>query len=515
MGTLDIYRKWSSDRVEYELEKTPLPLPSTLPKSIHIMHHQKIGFLAGIRNPKMIFRFQMGLGKSLVSLLVLNYLIENKHANKALILAPKPLNISAWLTEASKFSKIPVGGYSGDSKERQQYLMNSIHSKEKIIVSDYHTLQSVFSIPNINPKLKKTGKVDARKHIANIEKIEQFSKHFDIIVCDEIHKNKNQKALRSTIVSHLMELIPYRYGLTGTLFDKSPDDIWSQFQIIDRGKTLGSWWYFMKTFFVEKFDPFTYNKKKWVFNDKMETALREKIGQLCLSRDTKECVDLPPINITPVSLPMPKEHASYYKTVEQDIIKSSGNLAACEDSFIKMRFLLSSLIPFRNFDADEKREYVRLPENPKLEWVMEFLDDIEESTQVIIFHDFVESGNWISEELKKNKISFSRIYGGTKDKEGEKDKFISGKTRVLLGNTNSIAEGFNLQNASYSIFYESPMSSIIRSQALQRSGGRIGQTKVHFIYDLFLSPSMEQDVIERVREGISLHKALTSTRRPV
>lgn len=177
---------------------------------------------------------------------------------------------------------------------------------------------------------------------------------------------------------------------------------------------------------------------------------------------------------------------------------------------MKIRQLMSGLIPLKD-DSGDTTGYARLSENPKLEWLLEFFEDIPENKQVIIFHDFIESGAWICETLKKNKISFSRIYSGTKNKEEEKEKFLSGKTRVMVGNTNSISEGFNFQNATYSIFYESPVSSIIRAQAERRSGGRLGSTSKHTIYNLFLTPSLEETIIQRVYEGMDLHKALTET----
>ena len=503
---LSVYKEWSDERIEYELSKTPIP---PLPEGVKLLRHQKIGFLAGVRNPKMILRFKMGLGKSITSLLILNYLIANKMIRRGLILAPRPLNIGSWVNEAQKFSKAPVAYCSGSPEERQNFLMKSIRSKQGIVISDYYTMNSVFSKKNTHPKINKNGKKDKNKYIADIEKINEFSIHFDAIVLDEIHKNKNQTTLRTHILTHLTESIYYRYGLTGTLFDKSPVDIWSQFNIINRGKTLGSFWYYQKEFFVEKFCPFTLSKKKYVFNDKKMGALKDRINRVCLSYNTEECIDVPPITHVDVPLPITHEHINYYDEIKDIIMQSKGNLKECEASFVKMRLLLSSLIPLKDEDLGGNTEYIRLSENPKLEWILEFLDNINLNDQVIIFHDFIESGNWIAEELKRNKITYSRIYGGTKDKESEKAKFLKGETQVMIGNNTSISEGFNLQNAAYSIFYETPISSIIRAQAEMRSGGRIGSVH-HTIYDLYLSPSLEKSYIDLVKNGISLHQMLTS-----
>ena len=501
---LSVYKNWGEERLEYALEKTPLLFPKNPP-----MKHQKIGFLAATKNPRMIFRWEMGTGKTALSYFILNHLVKENKIRKALVLSPRPSHISEWLKSSQMFSLFPVKGETGDPVVRRDFLINSGKESSRIIISDYYTMMYTLSKKLEEPRRKKNGKIDKRTLFPDEERIKNLSTYFDCIICDEIHKLKNKDALISQIIALLSENIYYRYGLTGTLFDKSPSDVWAQSFIIDRGKTFGSYWYFQKEFFKEKYSPFTPSHKKWEFNSKRMTEFKKRLNTICLSYETSECADLPPIQTISVALPLPIEYNHPYDTIiteMKNIISKTGQ----ENSFMKMRQLMSGLIPLKD-DNGNTNGYARLSENPKLEWILEFLDDIPENKQVIIFHDFIESGTWICETLKKNKISFSRIYSGTKNKEEEKEKFLSGKTRVMVGNTNSIAEGFNFQNATYSIFYESPVSSIIRAQAERRSGGRLGSTAKHTIYNLFLTPSLEETIIQRVYEGMDLHKAITET----
>ncbi len=501
---LSIYKKWSDERIQYMLEKTPLPFAKVPP-----MRHQKVGFIVGTQNPHTIFRWEMGTGKTALSYFLLNHLIQEKKIKKALVLSPRPSHVSEWLKSAQSFSLYSVEGGVGEPQDRRDFLMKSTSSKSPVIVTDYYSLMHTFSKKINEPKRKKNGKLDTRVLFPNEDLIKSIVPYFDCLVCDEVHKLKNKDALISQIVACFSESIYYRYGLTGTLFDKSPADVWSQSFIIDRGKTFGSYWFFRKEFFKEKFSPFTPSQKKWDFDLKKMSSFKKKLNTVCLSYETNECVDLPPIQVISVALSLPAEYTQPYSKIMDSITVSHTRIGQ-ENSFMAMRQLMSGLVPLK--DTEGKTEsYARMAENPKLEWILEFIEDIPPSKQVIIFHDFIESGAWICEALKKQKISFSRIYSGTKNKEDEKEKFLSKKTQVMVGNTQSIAEGFNFQNASYSIFYESPVSAIIKAQAERRSGGRLGSTEKHTIYNLFLTPSLEESILSNVYAGMDLHKAITET----
>ena len=100
------------------------------------------------------------------------------------------------------------------------------------------------------------------------------------------------------------------------------------------------------------------------------------------------------------------------------------------------------------------------------------------------------------------------LSGATKDKIGAKNEFVNNKsTRIFVVNSKSGGTALNLQIANYVIYFESPVSAIVRSQSEKRCH-RTGQTKRTFIYDLIVGGSIEEKVLEYVKEGKNLLKTL-------
>ncbi len=81
--------------------------------------------------------------------------------------------------------------------------------------------------------------------------------------------------------------------------------------------------------------------------------------------------------------------------------------------------------------------------------------------------------------------------------------------RILVANSVSGGTGLNLQIANYVIFYESPVSPIHRLQAEWRCY-RAGQTKAVFIYDLVVAESVDEKILEFIKEGKNLLSTLCS-----
>ena len=79
--------------------------------------------------------------------------------------------------------------------------------------------------------------------------------------------------------------------------------------------------------------------------------------------------------------------------------------------------------------------------------------------------------------------------------------------KVLVANHKTGGTGLNLQVAPYMVFYESPPSSIARSQAERRSW-RMGQKNSVFIYDLVMKGTVDERILFYNKQGKDLLKAL-------
>jgi len=216
-----------------------------------------------------------------------------------------------------------------------------------------------------------------------------------------------------------------------------------------------------------------------------------------------ECLDLP--SKVAVSRPfvMTDEQWSYYQAVlDQVREQATGNkLLDVQGVFVRLRQITGGFVSLSG-------EPSALAVNPKLDVLMELLDELPETEKLVVFNEFIFSGDQIMDALKERKISAARLYSGTKDKQGELRRFVDDpKCRAFVVNSQSGAHGLNLQAAHYVVFYESPVSPIIRQQAEARCL-RQGQEQTVFVYDLFGMHTVDQKILRFLEDGKDLFVAL-------
>jgi len=100
------------------------------------------------------------------------------------------------------------------------------------------------------------------------------------------------------------------------------------------------------------------------------------------------------------------------------------------------------------------------------------------------------------------------LYGATENKYETMQKFLNDKDcRVYVVNSKSGAMSLNLQKAHYQVYFESPVSPIIREQSGKRLH-RLGQQHRVFIYDLVMKHTIDEKIVGFIKEGKSLYEAI-------
>ena len=172
-----------------------------------------------------------------------------------------------------------------------------------------------------------------------------------------------------------------------------------------------------------------------------------------------------------------------------------------------MRQISSGFVGFKDDDTGEKAQ-LTFEVNPKLDLLMELIDELPEDRKIIIFHEFTYSGSLICQELMKRKYKHGWLWGGTKDWTSIKNSFNTDPNyRILVLNHKKGGMGLNLQIANYCAYYESPVSAMIRYEC----DGRIrrdGQKYPCFYYDLLMKDSMDDHILELHKSGDNIYKIL-------
>ena len=452
--------------------------------------HQLATFILGVYNPRFLWFLSMGLGKSKIVLDILNYYKLTGKVNKTLVLVPSPISIESFREQIEIHSDFSHVALYGVRQER----WNRLESNDvDIYVLNFAGLQSMLMEDDGNNRMPST------------KNIVEFSNHFDSMVIDEIHNCKSLKTLNYKLSLMVSRNYYIRMGLTGTPMNRDPMDLWTQFNIIDGGETLGrTISLYREAFFKSKIN--YWGGYEYVFDKRKEPILKKKLLNKSIRYSEFEVQELPELVRRIIRIQMPPENRGYYQSIVKGLIAVKGNYVEIDAVFVRLRQICSGFLQHK-LDTEEKAT-IDFDYNPKLEALMDLIRGISEKHKIVIFHEFIHSGHLISKELKKNKLKHVLLSGATKDKIGAKNEFVNNKsTRIFVVNSKSGGTALNLQIANYVIYFESPVSAIVRSQSEKRCH-RTGQTKRTFIYDLIVGGSIEEKVLEYVKEGKNLLKTL-------
>lgn len=469
------------------------PVPDfTLP----LYKHQKACFLLGVEIPAFLYFASMGLGKTGLALNLIKYHQKCGKVKHSLVVVPNLVMFASWKNEAKKHApELNVVPLQGGTLDRFEILENV--DEDSVFVVNYQGLAYMASTK---------GKRKNSKRILDTDMVDQLAQIFDALILDEIHSVKNHTSLSYQVCNRMAYKIPIRYGLTGTPFGRNPHDLWAQFHIIDRGLTLGrSLGIFREAYFKQIKN--YWGGYEYKFLKYKEKELSSMIKNRSIRYDVEECaLSLPPVVDTIVEVNFSTGALDYYKEILKDLVSTKMDYMEKEAGFMRLRQLSSGFISME--DPNGKKELVEFSENPKLEALLELLDEMPETSKAVVFNEFIFSGDLICNALKDKKIGFSRLWSGTKDPEAELARFNSDPNcRVFVVNSQSGGVGLNLQVANFVIFYESPVSPITRQQAEKRVH-RTGQTSTVFMYDLVTAGTVDRRILKHLQEGKSLFEAI-------
>lgn len=479
-----IYKKMSAERIDELFAKYVGKVRTKTP----LRQHQKVSAMLGCKYDRYLYLLDMGLGKSLTSLVT----VMAKNPKRTLICVPSVANIGAWVDEIMlRTPHLTVAGVTGTPKRRHAAMFGS----SKIIIVTYMGLLS-FCCSRVPIGKRKT------KMMVDSKKIAALSKHFECIICDEITKACEPTSATFKVLRFLSPAMKYFYGLTGTLFGRDATDLWGQFYLVDLGETFGkTLGLFREAFFSKKpryFGGFDYKLRK-----RRKPILMRWLRNRSIRYETAECVELPPVSYITKRCELAASAEKLYDNIALELQAAKKNHVLAESSFIRMRQLTGGFVTLKGREKTEDRIEIILKQNPKLDLLLEVIEEIPKDSKVLIFHQFKTSGALISEALTKAGHKNLRLYSGTKRKDEVVREFDKRKDIKHLVGSSTAAYGLNIQSANYVIFYESPVDSRERLQ-MEKRAHRVGQTKKVFFIDLVARGTVDERIRQFNNEGKNL-----------
>lgn len=475
--------------------------------------HQIATFLVCERMPGLNVWLDMGGGKTLTMLTLIEWRIRRGEIDRAMVLVPLSANLNEWADQIEQHTNLTYEVLDGSRAER----IAGLEGDAQVVVVTYagflHLVSNkVEEWKTVRGRRKKVKKLRIDKSICRA-----LGRAFGFWVCDESTFIKNREAESWKAVNACFKFTRYRYLMTGTPYNVDPQDLWAQFKLVDGGETLGkTLGLFRAAFCREVVNPF--NPWPEYEFDKRKTKMLRRFSRACSIRyrDT-EMTELPPVvggllgdNLMMRRVEFSKEAGAYYDKFIADFQDGKKAVRPMENTWVLMRSLTSGYLAA--VDEKGQRVDVMFKDNPKLDSLVELLGEADPSRQIIVACYYKPTVRMVTERLKKEGFAPLQIYGDTS--AGQRKEalraFRAGESRVMVAST-AIAYGMNLQTASIIAMFETPSSPVERKQ-LEKRVHRHGQKNRCYIYDLVVKGTVDEAIVFSMKKGQDLFERLIEGR---
>lgn len=495
---------WMKELDEGELDDAIDALKPVATPHENLRLHQKVCFLLGIAYPGFAFWLDMGTGKTLLALELLQYWFDARRIQRAVVLVTSDKAFSTWEKQVKQFNiEMPVITLEGSSQDKWRTLEE--HTKGLVLVT------YPGAVAMCSEKVPKKGRKKAHM-VLSPRRVEQLSCWAQGLVLDESTRVGHHTSLTHKLANKLRQRAFCRYALAGRPFGRDPTILQPQMKVVDHGDTLGeNLGLFRAAFFREEKVHWDRSgrARNYIFDRKKEGDLSRMLQHRSITYDAKECIDLPPVTPIIDEVSFPSEAETYYRRVIDQLIAAKGNYHEMENAFLTMRQVSSGFVGVRDDETGDRAE-IEFAENPKLERLLELAEDTPEGHKMVIFYDFTYSGRRISKELLAQGDKNCWLWSGTKDHRAEMERFLTDpeyRFMILQNRIGAYALDGLQRVANYTVFYESPVSAIDREQA-ERRLVRDGQELPVMQYDLVVKGSYDRRILDFHREGEELMKVL-------
>lgn len=391
----------------------------------------------------------MGTGKTFHALVQAQHYIDTKQIDKMLVVSPKTVTYN-WEDETVLWGWLDPLVVSGTAQKRRQLLKSEYND---IFVLNYDIL---------------------RLHARELEHM--FTKYKMLLVLDEIHKIKNQQALRTKAIFRLSPR--FIIGLSGTPIMNQVEDIFSSIQLLTDKRMWRNIWDFRQWHCNIEVVRYQGRKVHQVTGYKNLPELKRRIDPICVRRIKKEV--LPWLKDKEylkhyVDL-LPEQRRKYEITRDQYIQEWTASPHMTGAKRLQVMTQVIRLLQLTDgFQQDKKAELLEYYPSAKEELIKELLEEFieKEGKRIVLYSLFVPPIFRLAETFKKYNPLV--IWGGVKDARErlQKAKMFSKSPHhpLLIAQQEAAGEGLNYvaeKEEVYGIFVNRHPSPGVGEQAEDR-----------------------------------------------
>lgn len=263
---------------------------------------------------------------------------------------------------------------------------------------------------------------------------------FDVVVIDELTKFMNSQADRFKELRPRLSRVPFRWGLTGSLFAKGHLNIFGQQLILDDGAALGKFFtHFRSKYFRSDYSGFDYEPLPGA-----EVAITRALSPTWFYMDAADYSQLPPLVDVPRIAEMEPAQRKLYESMKKDMLIdttegqiTAANAGAC---YSKLSQMANGAVYM------EDRRVVRL-HDLKLEMLDELMDELDGEPLLLAYefnHDLERLREWY---MARTKTELPYLGSGTSTRQETQwvAEWNARKLPLLAAHPQSAGHGLNMQ----------------------------------------------------------------------
>lgn len=322
---------------------------------------------------------------------------------------------------------------------------------------------------------------------------------FDMVVIDEFSSFKNHQAKRFKALKNVRPHIKRIVGLTGTPAPNGLLDLWAQVFLLDGGARLGKT---IGGFRERYFEPDQRNRDRvftYAPKDGADTAIKNLIGDICVSMKAEDYLELPDITFNTISVVLDSKAEKAYKKLETEMLLQVDESTIDAGSAAVLTNKLLQLCNGAVYDED--RNIVNI-HDCKLEAFMELLEGLN-GKPALVFYNFQHDKERIKNVLAKTGLRVREL----KTDQDQVD-WNNREIDILLAHPASAAYGLNLQQGGNHVIWFGLNWSLELYQQANKRLHRQGQTEKVIIHHLTVAGGVDEDVAAALENKTSTQDQL-------
>lgn len=332
--------------------------------------------------------------------------------------------------------------------------------------------------------------------IINRENVEWLVEHYpeklwrwDMVVWDESSGLKNHQSKRWKAMRRVSGRIDRFVQLTGTPSPNGLLDLWAPIYLLDGGSRLGK----NITAYRSRWFERSYNGFDWTPKDHAKSEIEQRIADLVMIVEVYD--GLPETVYNPINLDMPSSVAAQYKAFVRDSLLEleQGVITA-----MSAGVLANKLIQYTGGHLYDSDHAVHAVHDIKIKALKELQDTVTGTLLVAYAY---------KHELAALRKAFPKARVLDKDPQTIAD-WNAGKIEMLLLHPASAGHGINLQHGGSDVVWYSLPWSLELYQQLNARLARQGQQNVVFLHHLILAGTIDEHVLEVLKEKASTQNSL-------